>query len=398
MNGAVTMELNEILTFAEKAGASDVHLKVGLPPLFRIDGSLFPLRDVERLTPEDTYRMSHSIMTAEQQQEFARTHDADFAHAIRGHGRFRVNVFMQRQFIGMVLRTIPATVPHISKLHLPKVVEKIALERRGLILVTGTTGSGKSTTMAAMIDYINTQRSAHIMTIEDPIEFVFRDKRSLINQREVGVDTASFAQGLRAALRQDPDVILVGEMRDPDTIQTALTAAETGHLVISTLHTLDASETVNRIVMSFPPHQQQQIRLLLASVLTAVISQRLVPRADKKGRVPAMEIMRNTGRVSELIEDPARTRELHDAIARGQMEYEMQTFDQSLYDLVKQKLVTVEEAMHQSSNPDDFALRLSGISSSDDWDVMGEDGAEPDLSALNTEKLSNGRPNRRQPT
>jgi twitching motility protein PilT len=362
------MELIDILGVAAKGGASDIHLKVGLPPLFRIDGMLVPLKDVDRLTPEELLRMAEGVMTPAQREHFNVKHDIDFAYVAAGLGRFRINVFQQRQYVGMVMRLIPLKVPTIESLNLPKVVEKIAMEHRGLILVTGTTGSGKSTTMAAMIDHINVNRSAHIMTIEDPIEFVFRDKRSIINQREVGTDTHSFAAGLRAALRQDPDVILVGEMRDLETIETALTAAETGHLVLSTLHTLDAGETINRVIMAFPPHQQHQIRIQLGSIIKAVISQRLVPRADKRGRAPALEIMLNTGRVRELIEDPARTKELPDAIARSHLQYGMQTFDQSLYSLLQKNLVTYDEAIKQASNPDDFALRVSGISTQDDWD------------------------------
>lgn len=370
------MELMDILNVAIKGGVSDIHLKVGLPPLFRLDGSLIPLKDGARLSPEDTARIAQSIMSAEQQETFSRRHEVDFAYVIQGLGRFRVNVFMQRQFVGLVLRIIPLKVSTIGALYLPKVIEKVAMEQRGLILVTGATGSGKSTTLAAIIDHINTNRSAHVLTVEDPIEYVYRDKRSIINQREVATDTSSFASGLRAALRQDPDVIMVGEMRDHETIETALLAAETGHLVLSTLHTVDAGETINRIVMAFPPHQQPQIRIQLASIIRAIICQRLVPRADKRGRVAAMEIMLNTGRVRELIENANRTRELTDVIAKSHHQYEMQTFDQSLFSLVKQNLVTYDEALKQATNPDDFALRVSGISTSDDWELGSPGGSE----------------------
>jgi twitching motility protein PilT len=262
---------------------------------------------------------------------------------------------------------------------LPKVLEKIAGEQRGLVLVTGTTGSGKSTTLAAMIDHINAIETCHIMTIEDPIEFLIRDKRSIVNQREVGVDTMSFGQALKSALRQDPDVILVGEMRDLETIETALTAAETGHLVMSTLHTLDATETINRIISAFPPYQQKQVRLQLGSVLKAVISQRLVPRADGRGRVPAIEVLLATARVRELIEDKDRTKEIHDAIAQGHVSYGMQTFDQSLMSLLRSNLITYEEALRQATNPDDFALRVSGISGTSDskWDDFEGGPAAP---------------------
>jgi twitching motility protein PilT len=258
----------------------------------------------------------------------------------------------------------------IEQLLLPKVLEKIAGEQRGLVLVTGTTGSGKSTTLAAMVDHINSNETCHIMTIEDPIEFLIRDKRSIVNQREVGVDTLSFAQALKSALRQDPDVILVGEMRDLETIETALTAAETGHLVLSTLHTLDATETIARIVSAFPPHQQKQVRLQLGSVLRGVVSQRLVPRADGKGRVAAVEVLVCNSRVREMIEDKDRTKEISQAISQSYTTYGMQTFDQSLMMLFKQTIITYEEALRQCSNPDDFALRVSGISATSDaqWD------------------------------
>ena len=298
----------------------------------------------------------------------------DLAHGIPGLGRFRVNVFQQRGTIGIVFRVIPFGVKTIEQLHLPKVVETIAEEHRGLILVTGTTGSGKSTTLAAMLEYINSQRTAHIMTVEDPIEFLIRDRRSIVNQREIGVDTHTFANALRAALRQDPDVILVGEMRDFETIETALTAAETGHLVLSTLHTLDATETINRIVSAFPPYQHKQVRLQLASVLRAVISQRLVPRSDGKGRVPALEVMRVNARIRECIGDKDRTKEIPEAIAKGFTNYGMQTFDQSLMSHVKSGLITYEEALKHVSNPDDFALRFRGIASTSDsqWDDFGD--------------------------
>jgi twitching motility protein PilT len=364
------MELNEILQVALRAGASDIHLKAGLPPMFRVDGSLVPLKDARRLPPEEIARMAFGIMNEYQKEKFKQTNEVDLAYGVPGLGRFRVNVFQQRGTLGVVLRVIPFKIQSIEQLMLPKVLEKIAGEQRGLVLVTGTTGSGKSTTLAAMIDHINATETCHIMTIEDPIEFLIRDKRSIVNQREVGVDTMSFGQALKSALRQDPDVILVGEMRDLETIETALTAAETGHLVMSTLHTLDATETINRIISAFPPYQQKQVRLQLSSVLKAVISQRLVPRADGKGRVPAIEVLLATGRVRELIEDKDRTKEIADAISQGHTTYGMQTFDQSLMSLLKQSSISYDEALRQASNPDDFALRVSGISSTSDskWD------------------------------
>jgi twitching motility protein PilT len=364
------MELNEILQAGLQVGSSDVHLKAGLPPMFRIDGSLAPQKDAKRLAPEDIVKMAFSVMNDYQKEKFRQAYELDLAYGVPGLGRFRVNVFQQRGTVGMVLRSIPFKILSIEQLMLPKTLEKIAGEQRGLILVTGTTGSGKSTTLAAMIDHINASETCHIMTVEDPIEFLIRDKKSIVNQREVGVDTLSFGGALKSALRQDPDVILVGEMRDLETIETALTAAETGHLVLSTLHTLDATETINRIISAFPPHQQKQVRLQLGSVLRAVISQRLVPRADGKGRVAAVEILNVTSRVREMIEDKDRTKELPTAIAQGHQSYGMQSFDQSLMQLLKKQLITYEEALRQSTNPDDFALRVSGISATSDstWD------------------------------
>jgi twitching motility protein PilT len=277
-----------------------------------------------------------------------------------------VNVFQQRGNVGMVLRVIPTKIRTIEELELPRILEKICEERRGLVLVTGTTGSGKSTSLAAMIDRINSTRPDHVITIEDPIEFLHRDKHSFINQREVEVDTANFSTALRAALRQDPDVILVGEMRDLETIATALLAAETGHLVFSTLHTLDATETIQRIIAVFPPPEQKQIRLQMAATLKAVISQRLVRRADEKGRVPAVEVMIATAYIRDCIINPDKTRLLHDAIAAGTSQYGMQTFDQSLYDLYTRQLISYEEALLRASNPDDFKLRVQGVRSAAD--------------------------------
>jgi|YelNatPaOPRAMG01_1025707.scaffolds.fasta_scaffold05506_5 twitching motility protein PilT len=364
------MELNDILKVAIKANASDIHLKAGLPPIFRINGALVPYKEAPRLTPEDLGRMTFGIMTPVQREKFKATYELDMAYGVPGLGRFRVNIFQQRGTIGGVFRVIPFGVPSFEQLHLPKIIEKIAMEQRGLVLVTGTTGSGKSTTLASMIDYINANRTCHIITIEDPIEYLLRDKKSIVNQRELGVDTQSFATALRSALREDPDVILVGEMRDFETIETAITAAETGHLVFSTLHTLDAKESINRIVSIFPPYQQKAVRLQLSSILKAVISQRLVPRADNKGRVPAIEVMIATARIKELIADEEKSSEIHDTIAKGFTTYGMQTFDQSLLQLFRQNLITYEEALRQSTNPDDFALRVKGITSTSDitWD------------------------------
>ena len=360
------MHINDLLKLATDRGASDLHLKVGSHPVIRVDGRLLPLTGEKRMMQEDTIAMAFSIMSARQKQKFKDNFEIDMAYSVPGLGRFRCSVFQQRGTVGLVLRVIPVKILTIKDLLLPGVLEQVAGERRGLILVTGTTGSGKSTSLAAMIDYINSTRTEHIMTIEDPIEFLHRDKKSLVNQREVEVDTKSFALALRSALRQDPDVLLVGEMRDYETIETALTAAETGHLVLSTLHTLDATETVNRIISVFPPHQQKQIRLQLAAVLKSVISMRLVPRADGKGRVPAVEVLRTTAYIRDCIENKEKTKMIRDAIAAGSSQYGMQTFDQSLYRLYKQDLISFEEALRQSTNPDEFKLKVAGIQSTSD--------------------------------
>jgi len=360
------MELNDILSIALKYRASDIHLKAGLPPIYRIDGNLRPLPKAPRLSPEKTKGIAAEIMNERQSIRFEETHDLDMAYGVPGLGRFRVNAFAQRGTISLVFRVIPIEIPDIDNLNLPDVIKKIAMEPRGLVLVTGATGSGKSTTLSAIIDFINANRKSHIVTIEDPVEFLHKDKKSIINQREVGADTDSYGVALKSALRQDPDVILVGEMRDQETIETALHAAETGHLVLSTLHTIDATETINRIVSVFAPHEQHQIRLQLSAVLRGVVSQRLIPMADGKGRVPAVEILRATARVRELIDDKDKTKQIHEAIQQGFTSYGMQTFDQSLMGLLKKKYITMEEALRQASNPDDFKLKMSGISSSTD--------------------------------
>lgn len=370
------VDLKRILTLAVQRGASDVHMKVGLPPVLRIHGKLVPVTGEKRLMPEDTRDIAFSIMGERQKEKFRVSNEVDLAYGVSGLGRFRVNIFSQRDSIGMVLRTISVNPPTVAELNLPEVIEKIAMEPRGLVLVTGTTGSGKSTTLAAMVNHINSNRNCHIITIEDPIEFLHRDKKAIINQREVGQDTQSFATALRVALRQDPDVILVGEMRDFETIDTAILAAETGHLVLSTLHTLDAQETINRIVAVFPFQQQKQIRLQLATVLKGVISQRLVSRADGQGRLPAVEVLVSTARVRECIAEEVKTRELHDAVAQGYSTYGMQTFDQSLMDLFRRGLITYEEALRNASNPDDFALKVSGISGTSEARWQTEEEAQ----------------------
>ncbi|MBN2297829.1 MAG: type IV pilus twitching motility protein PilT [Deltaproteobacteria bacterium] len=375
------MDINDILKQAVEMAASDVHIKVGLPPVVRRFGALIPLRDRERLSNDDISSMAYSIMNQYQQAKFETTNEIDLAYSLPKIARFRVNCFRQRGSFGMVLRVVPTDPPELEDLGLPEVLKKISLERKGLILVTGTTGSGKSTTMAAMVNSINANRNCHVITIEDPIEFLHKDRKSIINQREVGSDTNSFAMALRAALRQDPDVILVGEMRDRETIDIALTAAETGHLVLSTLHTLDAVETIMRVVSQYPPHQHLQIRLQLAGVLKAIISQRLMAKADAKGVVPAAEILVSTARIRECIIDENRTNEVPDAIADGMVSYGMQTFDQSLMSLVKDGVISYHEALRQATNPNDFALRMKGIKGTSDskWDEFeGEKPEEPE--------------------
>lgn len=360
------MHVNDLLKMASDRGASDLHLKVGSHPVVRINGILQPLTESRRLLQEDTIAMAFSIMDAKQKEKFKTNLDIDIAYSVSGLGRFRVNIFQQRGTVGIVARVIPIGIKTIKDLLLPQVIEKISNEQRGMILCTGTTGSGKSTSLAAMIDYINANRTEHIITIEDPIEFLHRDKKSIVNQREVGLDTRSFAAALRSALREDPDVVLVGEMRDYETIETALLAAETGHLVLSTLHTLDATETITRVISVFPPHQQKQIRLQLASVLKAVISLRLVPKADGKGRVPAVEVMINTATIQDCIENKEKTKMIKEFIEQGTSQYGMQTFDQSIFFLYKQGLITLEEALRRATNPDDFKLKIAGIHSTSD--------------------------------
>ena len=360
------MHINDLLKIAVERKASDLQLKVSAFPVLRIDGVLTPLADVRRLMQEDTIAMAFSIMSARQKEKFKNDFEIDIAYSVPNLGRFRCAIFQQRGTVGLVLRVIPSRILTIRELLLPPVMEKICTEQRGLVLCTGTTGSGKSTTLAAMVDHINSTRNEHVMTVEDPIEFLHRDKKSIINQREVEVDTKGFGVALRSALRQDPDVILVGEMRDYETIETALTAAETGHLVFSTLHTLDATETINRIIAVFPPHQQKQIRLQLGAVLKAVISLRLMPRADGLGRVPAAEILLRTSYVRECIENKEKTKLIKDAIAAGTSQYGMQTFDQSLYQLYKSGLITLEEALRRATNPNEFKLKIQGIQSTSD--------------------------------
>jgi len=377
------MELDEILRTAIQLGASDVLLKPGVPPGLRLHNDLVPLPDAEPMTFDSMQRAVDGLLDEYHRKRFATELQADLAYETAELGRFRVNVFRQRGQPSVVIRIIPPRIRSVAELNLPDIVEKIAAERRGLILVTGTTGSGKSTTLAAMIDYMNQTRRNHIITIEDPIEYTHTDRLSFVNQREVGYDTTSFPAALKAALRQNPDVILVGEMRDLETVETAILAAETGHLVMSTLHTLDAPETVTRVISVFPEHQRDQARLILASVIRGIISQRLIPRANGKGMVPAVEVLVSTARVREYIADKEKSRDLREVIAQGHTTYGMQTFDQSLMALFKSGLITREEALANASNPADFELKLRGISSASDtrWDDFetrgGVEGQKP---------------------
>ena len=358
--------VDTLLRTACEEKASDLHLKVGNFPYVRVVGELRPLSQYPRITPEDMLDFAFSIMTTRQKARFKENTEVDMPYGIAGLARFRVNIFQQRGYVGMVFRVIPTRIRTFDELSLPKVMEKVSEETRGLVLVAGTTSSGKSTTLAAMVDHINSTRTDHIITIEDPIEFLHHDKKGLVSQREVEVDSANFATALRAALRQDPDVILVGEMRDLETIQTALMAAETGHLVMSTLHTTDATETVLRTISVFQPGEQKRVRLQLASTLKAVICQRLVRKTDGLGRVPAVEVLRTTEYIRDCIVNPEKTRLIPAALAAGTSMYGMQTFDQSLYDLYTRRLITLEEALANSSNPDEFKLRLAGVRSTTD--------------------------------
>lgn len=364
------MQLDEILQRAVELQASDIILKVGAPPGLRLQSDLTPLPDACPLTAEQMSAAVDVMLDDYHRRRLSTELQADLAYESVDGSRFRVNVFRQRGDLSMVIRVIQPNIRTISELNLPPVVERIAEELRGLVLVTGTTGSGKSTTLAAMIDQINRRRAAHIITIEDPIEYTHRDQKSYVSQREVGYDAVNFSAALSAALRQNPDVILVGEMRDLETIETAILAAETGHLVMSTLHTLDAPETITRIISAFPEHRRDQVRLILSGVLKGVISQRLVPRADGRGMVPAIEVLVSTARMREYVADGQRLRELHEVIAQGSTTYGMQTFDQSLMSLYQQGLVSREEALRNATNPGDFDLKPRGFSSGSDarWD------------------------------
>jgi twitching motility protein PilT len=350
------LDIDELLKVLHDREGSDLHLKVGSPPLIRVQGVLSQVENTEPLSPEDTQDVLNAIVPPHRKEHFEEHGEADFAYSLPGIARFRVNAFRQRGSVSLVMRLVKIGAPSIAELGLPPVVEDLADIPRGLVLVTGPTGSGKSTTLAAVIDRINATRPCHIVTIEDPIEFLHRDQMAAVNQREVGVDVLTFAEAMRSAMRQDPDVILIGEMRDTETVRAALAAAETGHLVLSTLHTIDATETVNRIVDFFPPYQQQQVRVTLAGALRVILCQRLVASADG-GRVPAVEVCVNTGRVAERILDATRTAEIQEVVREGDF-YGMQTFDQSLLDLVKGGQVGAADAVEAASNRHDFELML----------------------------------------
>lgn len=357
--------IEKLLRTARDMRASDVHLKVHSYPIFRIDGEIYRQEGFGILSKDVIEKIASSMMDKHQFQVFQENKDVDLAYSLPDVGRFRVNIFSQRNSISVAMRYIPFSVPPFDSLNLPKIIKSIALKERGLVLVTGITGSGKSTTLASMIDYINNNKPVHIITIEDPIEYLHKDIKAIINQRELGADVYSFSHGLKEALREDPDVILVGEMRDVETVETAIMAAETGHLVMSTLHTIDAQETINRVIAVFPPYQQKQIRMQLASVISAVISQRLIIKADKKGRLPAIEVLVGTETIKECIANEDKTSSIRDYIKAGNIQYGMQTFDQSLYNFYKAGLITYEDALTQSTSPNDLALLISGVNASE---------------------------------
>jgi twitching motility protein PilT len=376
--------IDDLLKMAMSFGASDLHLRAGSFPVIRVNGELRPVSNVNRLTQEETLEMAFAMMSNRQKQHFKEAFEVDIGYSVSGLGRFRVNIFQQRSSVGVVARVIPDHIRSFNELGLPPVLNKIAEEQRGLILVTGTTGSGKSTTLAGMIDNINQNSNRHIITIEDPIEFLHKNKQSFVTQREIDVDTRSFAEALRGSLRQDPDVILVGEMRDLETIETALAAAETGHLVLSTLHTLDAAETITRILSAFPPFQQKSIRIQLAGLLKAVVSQRLLKAAKGRGRVPAVEVLVSTPLIRDYILHEEKTSQVRDAIAAGTSQYGMQTFDQSIFYLYQAQLITLEEALRSASNPDEFRLRLAGIQNTSN---MAKEAMEKSGGVSNLENL-----------
>ncbi|MDB4907259.1 MAG: twitching motility protein PilT [Gemmatimonadetes bacterium] len=362
---AAGLNFKTVLQAMVQRNASDLHMKVGRPPTLRVNGELEPL-DLPPVKPEDLKTLAEQLMTPRQVKQFTEEKEADFAIGVPGIGRFRVNVYQQRGSLCYALRSIPYQAKTLDELSLPKILKDIAMKPRGLVLVTGITGSGKSTALAAMVQHINEHRRANIITIEDPIEFLHRDINCHINQREVGTDTGTFAQALRRVLRQDPDVILIGEIRDLETLDTALKAADTGHLVFATLHTMDATQTINRVMSFYPPQQQEEVRFSLASALQAVVSLRLVPRADKPGRVPACEVLINTAAVRDQIRDMHAALNIPDLIKDGTVTYGMQSFDQSLMQWYSQGIISYENAMFYATSPAEFALRVQGVAGSSD--------------------------------
>ena len=386
------IQVDKLLQFVVSKNASDLHLHVGRPPVVRLHGRLRTL-ETETLTPDDTAGMMRSIAPDRYQQELEESGSSDFGFSFQDQARFRVAIFKQKGHVGLVLRLIPSRLMTLEEIGLPATVQSLLSRTRGLFLVTGPTGSGKTTTLASMVNYINSTRTAHIITIEDPIEFLLKDKKSMIAQREVGFDTNGFLKALRAAMRQDPDVILVGEMRDTETIKTALMAAETGHLVLATLHTTDVMETINRLLSFFESSMASQIRLQFAAAVRAIICLRLLQRLDGSGRIPAAEVMVSTSRIRELIKDPDRTHEIADAIAGGYATYGMQTFDMSLMKLVLEKQISYQEAIEASTTPSDFALKFKGVSSTADTDLsefqrLASSGKKKDGGKMEIERFS----------
>ncbi len=367
------MKIKSILEAMIASKASDLHLKAGLAPVVRVDGDLTRL-DFDKPTPEDMESVAEQILTPKQKEKFMRTKEVDFAFGVSGLARFRANFYVQRGSIAMVFRHVPVKIMSVEELLLPDTIKSLSKRQRGLIFVTGTVGSGKSTTLAAMVKEINETSKKNLITIEDPIEFLHQDKKSIINQREIGSDTKSYHEALKHILRQDPDIILVGEIRDAITMDIALKAADTGHLVLSTLHTVDATQTINRVISFFPPHQHQEIRYLLAATLQAVISQRLIPVKEGKGRAPAVEVMVVTSTIREYIIDPEKSTLIQQAIKEGVTTHGMQSFDQSLMKLLTGGVISKEQALKHSSNPHEFELRLRGVQSASDktWDGFEE--------------------------
>jgi len=355
------MELQQLLSETAQRKASDLHLKSGSKPILRIHGHLEVQDDLPMVTREFIDKMAEGLLGERRLNMLMEGREMDLGYMLPGIGRFRCNLFLAMGEVRGVFRHVPERIPAFQELHLPKVLERLSMERRGMILVTGITGSGKSTSLASMIDFMNRSRNDHIVTIEDPIEFVHQDKKCVMSQREIGHDSVNFAQALRAALREDPDIMLVGELRDVETMEVGLHAAETGHLVLSTLHTLNASETINRMISMFPPHQEDQIRGQLSSVIQGIVSQRLVVRADGRGRVPAVEVMIATGLIRDCIRESEKTPQIPSVIAAGTAQYGMQTFDQSLFQLYKSGLITLDEALRRASNPDEFRLKIQGV-------------------------------------